>query len=73
MQILRRKDVCQKLGHINDVTLWRITRDDPSFPASVQINKRIVGWFEHEIDAWLEQKGAARGKQPSTSSIPGHA
>ena len=59
MRILRRKAVCEKLGGINDVTLWRITRDDPTFPASIQINKRVIGWLEHEIDAWLGQKAAA--------------
>ena len=53
MKILRRKAVCEKLGGINDVTLWRITRDDPTFPVCIQINKRVVGWLEHEIDTWL--------------------
>lgn len=61
MKILRRKAVCEKLvcGGINDVTLWRITRDDPTFPVCIQINKRVVGWLEHEIDTWLGQKAAA--------------
>ncbi|WP_193582566.1 helix-turn-helix transcriptional regulator [Laribacter hongkongensis] len=68
MQILRRKAVCEKLGGINDVTLWRITRDDQSFPAAVHINRRIVGWFEHEIDAWLEQRAACRAAPLSTTS-----
>ena len=53
MQLLRRKAVCERLGGINDVTLWRITRDDPSFPAAVRINKRIVGWIEDELNQWL--------------------
>lgn len=60
MRILRRPAVCEKLGGINETTLWRISRDDPSFPSAIQINKRIPGWFEHEIDAWLEQKAAGR-------------
>ena len=59
MRILRKKAVCEKLGEINEVTLWRISRADPTFPVSIQINKGIVGWLEHEIDAWLEQKAAA--------------
>ena len=60
MRILRRKAVCEKLGGINGVTLWRITRDDRSFPPALHINKRIVGWLEHEIDAWLEQRAGRR-------------
>ena len=59
MKILRRKAVCEKLGGINDVTLWRITRDDPTFLVCIQINKRVVGWLEHEIDTWLGQKATA--------------
>jgi len=67
MKILRRKAVCEKLGGINDVTLWRITRDDPTFPVSIHINKRIVGWLEHEIDAWLEQRAVAARVASSTT------
>lgn len=70
MKILRRKAVCEKLGGINDVTLWRITRDDPTFPVSIQINKRIVGWLEHEVDTWLEQRAAAARAASSTAVSP---
>ncbi|WP_122335241.1 AlpA family phage regulatory protein, partial [Pseudomonas coronafaciens] len=38
MQIIRRKAVCKKLGGINPSTLWRLERNDPSFPASVQLS-----------------------------------
>lgn len=64
MQVLRRKAVCEKLGGIDEVTLWRITRKDPSFPAAVHINKKIVGWFEHELNQWLEQRASARSTTP---------
>lgn len=60
MQILRRKSVCQKLGGIDEVTLWRLTRDDPSFPISIKINRRIVGWIEDEINQWIEARAASR-------------
>lgn len=63
MQVLRRKAVCDRLGGIDDVTLWRLTRNDPTFPPAIQINRRIVGWLEHELDAWLEQRAAARGRK----------
>ncbi|WP_325125511.1 hypothetical protein [Castellaniella sp.] len=43
MKILRRKVICEKLGGINDATFWRISRNAPTFPASIQINKRGVG------------------------------
>jgi len=60
MQILRRKAVCEKLGGINPVTLWRITRNDPLFPNAVHINGRVIGWLEHELNAWLQQRAAKR-------------
>ena len=41
MKILRRKAVCEKLGGINDVTLWRITRDDSSCSSI-----RMVSWVQ---------------------------
>lgn len=63
MQILRRKAVCEKLGGIDNVTLWRIARDDPSFPVAVQINRRIVGWIEDELNQWLEHRAASRAKK----------
>ncbi len=66
MQLLRRKTVCDRLGGINDVTLWRITRDDPTFPAAVRINKRIVGWIESELEQWLQSKASQRAKQVGT-------
>lgn len=60
MQIIRRKAVCKKLGDINLSTLWRLERNDSSFPASVQLSGEIVGWFEHDLDHWLESKTTKR-------------
>lgn len=71
MQILRRKAVCHKLGGIDEVTLWRLTRDDPAFPSSIKINKRVVGWLEHEINQWIEHRAATRIVKPSVSAIAG--
>lgn len=48
MQLLRRKTVCDRLGGINDVTLWRITRDDPTFPAAVRINMGCCRFRGHQ-------------------------
>jgi len=33
---------------------------DGSFPQSVSIGKRAVGWIEEEIDSWIESCIAAR-------------
>ena len=34
-----------------------------TFPQSVPIGKRTVGWVESEIEAWIETKIAARDKR----------
>lgn len=60
MQIIRRDSLCLKLGGISTVSLWRLTKDDPSFPTCIKINKRIVGWLEHEIDRWIEARAESR-------------
>ena len=72
MQILRRKAVCQKLGGIDEVTLWRLTRDDPAFPSSIKINKRVVGWLEHETNQWLELRAASRVARSEAATAGGH-
>lgn len=69
MQIIRRAALCKKLGGIGTVSLWRLTRDDPSFPAGIKINKRIVGWLEHEIDHWIESRAALRVANPEATAI----
>lgn len=33
------------------------------FPAPISLGARSVGWLESEVDDWLEQKIAERGKQ----------
>lgn len=71
MQILRRKAVCQKLGGIDEVTLWRLTRDDLTFPSAIKINKRVVGWLEHEINRWIECRAASRAVKPKAITIVG--
>jgi predicted DNA-binding transcriptional regulator AlpA len=42
----------------------RLERDD-KFPTRVRIGPNEVGWFEHEIDRWLEDlpRGKARDRR----------
>nr|WP_256821946.1 AlpA family phage regulatory protein [Aeromonas hydrophila] len=41
-----------------------------AIPDRYQINKRVVGWLEHEIDAWLEQKAAAARAASNNAVYP---
>ena len=37
------------------VQRWRMIREG-SFPAPVELSPNKLGWFEDEIDAWLESR-----------------
>jgi predicted DNA-binding transcriptional regulator AlpA len=57
---LKRKGVCGSRA-----TLFRIRRDDPTFPLPIEIGGG-VGWVESEIDAWLAARPRiVRRDQPS--------
>jgi prophage regulatory protein len=58
--VLRISEICKKLGGCSRVTLWRTRQRDPSFPAPVEISPGVIGFLEHELDAWLEKKIAQR-------------
>ena len=57
MKLLNKGQVCEKLGHISDVTLWRLVRAE-RFPKPIQISPRRVGWPEHVVDAWIAEEQA---------------
>ena len=52
--ILRKPSVRQKTG-LSDSTIWRLEKAS-KFPQRVQLSLNAVAWYEHEIDAWLEQR-----------------
>jgi len=55
-RIIRSKEVVKRVG-FGRVTLWRKASDpNDDFPAPVQLIGNLIGWFENEIDAWLESR-----------------
>lgn len=59
-RILRLKQVRDVTGLCTSAIYARIA--DGAFPRQVPLGGRAVGWFEDEIDTWLEQCGASRDK-----------
>jgi prophage regulatory protein len=57
-KIVRISGVVTKTG-LSRSTLWRLTKAG-SFPAPVTLAARAVGWFDDEIDAYLEARAAER-------------
>ena len=56
-KVIRAPRVLEKTGYANRVSLWRMVNDPNSdFPRPVRIGPNAVGWFEAEIDAWLDSR-----------------
>ena len=57
-RVLRRREVEEKIGHGHSWLYDKVRSGE--FPDPVQIGERSVGWFEHEIDAWLASRPRRR-------------
>lgn len=60
IQMLRVKEVVHTTGisrsSIYELLNPKSPRYDPTFPKSIKISVSAVGWFQHEINAWLLSK-----------------
>lgn len=66
MRVLRYLNLEEKGVCGSRASLFRIRRDDPTFPQPVAIGGGI-GWLETEIDAWLAARPrVAKREQAST-------
>ncbi len=54
MQILRLKDVIEMTG-LGRSTLYNMVRNG-TFPASVALGERAVGWVSKEVEEWIEDR-----------------
>lgn len=60
MRIIRMPDVERKTGY-SAIHIYRLERQG-DFPQKIKLGKGptgAVGWFEDDVDAWLEQKAKA--------------
>ena len=57
-RILKWKDLAPIVG-LCRATLWRMEKDG-DFPKRIRISERCVGWLEHEVEAWLDERMANR-------------
>ena len=54
LRIIRIKELCKKLG-VSPVSIWRWERAG-LLPSRVNLGPRLVGWRNHDIEKWLEEK-----------------
>jgi predicted DNA-binding transcriptional regulator AlpA len=60
--ILRNPAVPSRTG-LSTSQRWRLERRG-EFPARVQLSEMAVGWYEDEVNEWIESRPRAGGKQP---------
>lgn len=64
IKVLRIDDVAQKTGLARSTIYDRISdkspRYDQNFPKPFKLGLAAVGWFEHEVDAWLYAQASMR-------------
>jgi prophage regulatory protein len=56
--VLRMPEVVKKTG-LSPATIWRWVKAD-KFPKPFKITERATGWFEHELDEWLQARADAQ-------------
>lgn len=54
-ECLRVKGVAAFLG-CGVATVWRRTKDDPTFPKPIKLSERVTVWKLSEIEAWVESR-----------------
>ncbi len=57
LSILGLKDVMQRTGLSRSTIYQRMS--EGTFPESISLGDRAIGWLESDIDAWLRQQIAA--------------
>lgn len=61
-RVLRLPEVISKTG-LSRTTLYTMSKTG-QFPLSISLGGKAMGWIEAEIDAWIEDRMAARQSAP---------
>jgi predicted DNA-binding transcriptional regulator AlpA len=52
LSVLRMRQLIQRTG-LPRSSVYNLISKDPTFPRKIQLSARSVGFFEHEVEAWL--------------------
>ena len=61
MRVLRLREVMHLTG-LSRSTIY-VYMNNERFPKSINLGARSVGWIEHEIEEWIEDKVRLRSGQ----------
>jgi len=59
-ECLRVKGVATLLA-CGVATVWRRTKDDPTFPKPIKLSPRVTVWKLSELEAWIESRRVQGG------------
>jgi prophage regulatory protein len=62
VRILRLPEVIERSG----LSRASIYRGAGNFPRPVKLTARAVGWYLHEVEAWIESRGVSQGVRQDT-------
>ena len=57
-RIIRKPELFALIG-LSDATIWRMEKAG-RFPQRVQLGGNSVGWFDTDIDRWMDDRAAER-------------
>ena len=83
-QIIRMEEVLARTG-LSRSMIYKLQRQETTFPRPIPLGERAVGWFEEDIEKWLSERGgnrsvsqelpliymAGRMGEPRSNKIPG--
>ena len=61
MRIIRTEDLTRRLG-LSRATIFRNVKAG-SFPPSVKLTARTIGWYSTDIEAWIAARAATSKDQ----------
>lgn len=67
-RILRLKEVRARVGNLSHTSIYEGAAKG-TFPKPIKLGGRASGWLEHEIDAWIAGRIAARDASPRQAAL----
>jgi predicted DNA-binding transcriptional regulator AlpA len=62
MKLLRPREAAKAMG-ISPGTLWRVRREDATFPQPFRVGPNCVAFDEAELVEWLKSRKMAHGER----------
>jgi prophage regulatory protein len=70
-KLIRRDVVLDRCG-VSNASQWRMEKRG-EFPARVKLTGTLVGWYEDEVEAWINTRQRGSGRRGTWLSSPSSA